>query len=334
MTQAGPPTHGGMTGIDTVGTAESYQRFAQLEAAGRSPSYETLALAVVDDEDVLAFLEGLPPLKRQPNLLLAAARAVLGEAPDPRSLHDLVNLRPEDLRHLMLVRRTQTNEAARCAVILPALQSIEGPLALLEVGAAAGLTLLPDAYSYDYGGHRVTGLDPDAPILRCRPLGPVPLPSRVPEVVWRAGIDLNPLDVTSEEDVAWLSCLIWPGESDREDRLQQAAAAARRRPPVIHRGDLLDDLAQVVADAPSESTLVVYHSAVLAYVDEDKRRAFADAVAELGAVWLSNEGDRVLHCIGIGGVDTGSFLLVHDGREILARTDPHATWIEWLGTGP
>jgi hypothetical protein len=207
-------------------------------------------------------------------------------------------------------------------------------LALLEVGAAAGLTLLPDVYSYDYDGHRLTGLDPDAPILRCRPLGPVPLPSRVPEVIWRAGIDLDPLDVMSDDDVAWLSCLIWPGEAERAERLHQAVAAARRRPPVIHRGDLLDDLAQVAADAPADSTLVVYHSAVLAYVGEDKRRAFADAVSQLGAVWLSNEGDRVLLRVGIAGVDPGSFVLVRDGREILARTDPHATWIEWSGTRP
>jgi hypothetical protein len=335
MTRSGPrSTHGGMTGIDSVETAENYRRFAHLEAAGRSPSYEALALAVADDRDVLAFLEALPPLKRQPNLLFAAARAVLERVPDPGSLHELVVLHPDVLRQVMLSRRTQTNEAARCAVLLPALELVEGPLALLEVGAAAGLTLLADMYSYDYAGHRVAGLDPDAPVLRCRPLGPVPLPRRVPQVLWRAGIDLDPLDVMSDDDVFWLSCLIWPGEAHRSERLDQAVAAARRRPPVIHRGDLLDDLARVAAGAPSGSTLVVYHSAVLAYVGEEERRAFADAVSELGAVWLSNEGDGVLQCIGVGGDDPGAFLLVRDGREILARADPHATWIEWLGGRP
>jgi hypothetical protein len=321
-----------MTGIDAVETAENYRRFARLEAAGRSPSYETLAFTVADDRDILTLLAGLPPLKRQPNLFFAAARAALGKPPDPDSLHELVMTRPQVLRDVMLSRRTQTNEAARCAVLLPALASLEGPLALLEVGAAAGLTLLPDVYSYDYDGYGVEGLDFEAPTLRCRPLGPVPLPRRVPDVVWRAGIDVHPLDVTKEDDVAWLECLIWPGEADREERLHQAVAAARRHPPVIHCGDLLDDLAEVAAGAPSDSTLVVYHSAVLAYVGEDKRRGFADAVSSLGAVWLSNEGDRVLQCIGVEAVDPGSFILVRDGREILARTDPHATWIEWVGT--
>lgn len=85
-----------------------------------------------------------------------------------------------------------------------------------------------------------------------------------------------------------------------------------------------------MATAPADATLVVYHTAVLAYVDETKRRAFADAVSDLGVVWLSNERSWVLRCIGIERDDPGSFLLVRDGQEILARTDPHGTWVEWV----
>jgi len=76
---------------------------------------------------------------------------------------------------------------------------------------------------------------------------------------------------------------------------------------------------------------------VLAYVGDDERRAFARAVHELGAVWLSNEGDRVLRCIGVGGGDVREdelephFLLVRDGHDVLARADPHGVWLEWAG---
>ncbi|HKS47230.1 MAG TPA: DUF2332 family protein [Amycolatopsis sp.] len=72
-----------------------------------------------------------------------------------------------------------------------------GPLALLEVGASAGLCLPPDRYDYDYDyGERVL---PGTPVFPCRVDTATPLPERVPEIVWRAGLDLNPLDVTDEE---------------------------------------------------------------------------------------------------------------------------------------
>lgn len=318
-----------MTGLDPlVATAENYRRFARLEAAGRSPSYELLAYAAADDELVLAFLGGLARPKRQPNLLFAAARYLLGSPADPQSLHALVAGRAPELAEGMNNRRTQTNEPARCALLLPALGLLSGPLALLEVGAAAGLTLVPDLYSYNYGSHCVKGLDPQAPTLTCRPAGPVPLPNKAPHVVWRAGIDLNPLDVRDDRDLAWLECLIWPGEEGRVERLHDAAAVVRRQPPPVYLGDLLDDLPAVAARAPADATLVVYHTAVLAYVEEEKRRAFATAVAELGAVWLSNEGEGVLPDVVLQERSEG-FLLVRDGSEILAQTDPHGTWIDW-----
>jgi hypothetical protein len=318
-----------MIGLDPrLSTGENYCRFARAEAAGRSPAYERLACAVAEDELVLGFLEGLDRPRRQPNLLFAAARYLLGTIPDPESLHALVAERARELAEVMSTRRTQTNEAARCAVLLPALGMLPGPLALLEVGAAAGLTLLPDLYSYDYGDHHLAGRDPRAPTLACRPSGPVPIPQDVPEVVWRAGIDLNPLDLHDARALAWLECLIWPGEDGRVERLHAAAAVARRHPPALHRGDLLDDLPRVVALAPKDATLVIYHTAVLAYVDEEKRRAFASAVAELDAVWLSNEGEGVLDGIGSTG-RCDAFVLVRDGRDLLAQTDPHGTWIDW-----
>jgi hypothetical protein len=229
----------------------------------------------------------------------------------------------------MRARRTQTNEPARCAVLLPALMLLPQPLALLEVGASAGLTLLPDRYSYDYAGHRVTGTDPRAPVLGCEPRGPVPLPDRVPAVCWRAGLDLNPLDVSSGADMHWLACLLWPGETGREQRLAGAIATARRDPPAVHRGDLLADLPALARQAPAGATLVIYHSAVLGYLSAAERGRFAETVRGLDAVWLSNDVPQ-LPDAPMPTADEAPFQLVRDGHILLAAADGHGTWLRWL----
>jgi hypothetical protein len=149
-----------------------------------------------------------------------------------------------------------------------------------------------------------------------------------------AGIDLNPLDVTNADDVAWLRCMIWPGEPEREQRLDAAVAVARRDPPRIVRGDLVNDLAALAAQAPSHATLVVFHSAVLVYISAARRRDFAAAIADLNApIWLSNEAPGTLADLSNEPTpppDTGAFVLARDGHTALALTDDHGTWIEWI----
>jgi hypothetical protein len=319
-----------MGGLDPRrSTAENYRAFSR-ETRGRSPAYESLAASIAGDDLILGFLAALPPPKRQPNLLFAAARYLLDAPPDLAALRDLVSQHEAELAEVMLARRTQTNEPARCATLLPALTSLPGPLALIEVGASAGLTLLFDRYSYNYDGHLIAGCDPDAPALCCAIRGPVPMPARLPEIAWRAGLDLNPLDVTRDDDVRWLSCLLWPGESGREARLAAAIASARRDPPPLYRGDLRTDLPALAARAPADATLVIYHSAVLAYVTPEDREGFARTIRDLGAVWLSNEAPGVVPATRVADVPDGAFVLSRDGQTPLALTDGHGTWLHWL----
>lgn len=138
----------------------------------------------------------------------------------------------------------------------------------------------------------------------------MPLPGGVPEVIWRQGIDPNPLDPASDDDVRWLEYVIWPGEAGRVERLRESVAAARRHPVTVRRGNLVDDLAAVVSEAPREVRVVVFHTAVLAYVDADKRAAFADVVGGMGVTWQSNERSGVL-----GWLPTATDI------------DPHGTWL-------
>jgi hypothetical protein len=309
--------------------ARAYRDFARQEARGRSAEYEALAESVAGDAALVGFIASLPPAKRQPQLIFAAARYLLGVVPGIGQLRDLASRSSTELTRVILARGTQTNEPARCAVMLPALAQLPEPLALIEVGASAGLNLLPDRYSYDYGGRQLSGSDPNAPTLRCLPSGPVPLPARIPAIAWRVGLDLNPLDVTSEDDVRWLSCLVWPGEGDRAQRLRAAIEAARPDPPVVRRGDLLTDLPALAAQAPAGATVVVYHSSVLYQVAPQRRERFAATVRGLGVSWVSSESPGIVPGTGMPTVDDQMCVLARDGRPV-ACADSHGTWLNWL----
>jgi hypothetical protein len=287
-------------------------------AGGSFPAWESVAR----DPALVAFIASLPPAKRQPQLVFAAARYLLGTVPGIGQLRGLISGSPGEVTRVIMARSTQTNEPGRCAVLLPALARLPQPLALIEVGASAGLNLLVDRYSYDYGGHRLGGSDPDAPTLRCRPCGPVPLPARVPAIAWRAGLDLNPLDVTSDDDMRWLYCLVWPGEGDRAQRLRAAVAVARRDPPAVHRGDLLTDLPALAAQAPKGVTVVVCHSSVLYQVAPDGRERFAATVRGLGISWLSSEAPGIAPGTAMPAVDGQMCVLARDAAPVAVRRQP------------
>ena len=113
-------------------------------------------------------------------------------------------------------------------------------------------------------------------------------------VGWRAGLDSAPIDIYDDDQIAWLEALIWPGEPDRLANLRASLAIARREPPRILRGDLRADLVQLAAEAPRDANLVVFHTAVLAYIESrEDWAAFARTVGEIGAIWVSNEAPGV-----------------------------------------
>ncbi|HEY2668926.1 MAG TPA: DUF2332 domain-containing protein [Rugosimonospora sp.] len=308
--------------------SEEYADFAAHETHGISPAYERLSLAVSRDDRLLALLGTLPPGKRQPNLLYGVVRFLGGPVEEPAAFHDYAVANWPAIEAELRTRATQTNEAGRCAVLLPVLAALPQPLALLEVGASAGLCLYPDRYAYRYGDHAVgTG----EPVLHCAASGVAP-PAGVPEVVWRAGLDLNPLDVTDPADVAWLDALIWPEHTHRRARLSGAAALAAADPPLLVRGDLLDDLPALAAQAPAGATLVVFHTSVLYQVPAPRRAAFAETVRGLPGHWVANEAPDVLPYDTLPEPpDTARYnVLALDGTP-LAWTRSHGQQLFWFG---
>ncbi|HEY0261295.1 MAG TPA: DUF2332 domain-containing protein [Lacisediminihabitans sp.] len=318
-------------------TAQWYRDFAEGEARGRSALYEEWALGVADDAGLRELIDGLPLQKRQPNLVFAVAR-LLG-APEvgyPRFRSWVIGAWPRIVAELP-VRMTQTNEPRRCASLLPALSLIPGPLALLEVGASAGLCLYPDRYSYSYDGIRVDPADgPSAVLLESETNGGVPIPRTLPEVVWRCGIDLYPLDVRDESDMLWLETLLWPEQQTRRERLRAAVDIAREEPPTMLRGDARDALAEAVTQAPGDARLVIVSSGVLVYLVAEQRQRFAEMVRGLDADWVSLEGRAGLPVVeaalpddGLAHEDRGRFVLALNEHP-LAYTGPHGQRLDWF----
>lgn len=336
---------------DLRDTAGFYRHFAAHEARGESATFAAWAAGVAADPKVLALLEELPEEKRQPNLVFAAARWHGAVTPSGyEELRRVLTGSWPAVRETALARSTQTNEIGRCATLLPVLATLPGPLALVEVGASAGLCLHPDRWSYRYRdeeGVLRASLDPagglSPVVLDCTVRGPAPLPTSLPQVVHRAGADLNPLDLTVGDTAAWLETLVWPEHEDRRRRLAAACRAVAEVPVEIERGDLLarleTTLERAVTAAPG-ATLVLFHSAVVAYLDEPGRQRWPGLVGEalarirsrgVRAHWVSNEGGRVLPEVAASATcppQGPDFCLALDGRAV-GWAHGHGRYLTW-----
>ena len=299
---------------DLQQVAETYLDFVG-HAQPDSPCFESWSRGVVEDTEVLAWIASLPEPKQQPNLVFAAARWHGVEAPGPYDGLRAALLSDDGrIRETIRCRSTQTNEAGRLATLAPAFALLgeRRPLALLEVGASAGLCLYPDRHRFEWRTHAGTVVAGEGPTLPCEVTGPAPLPSELPEVGWRGGIDLNPLDVTDDDAMRWLTTLVWPEHDDRRARLRAAIDMARTDPPHLVRGDLLDELPALVEEASAHGPVVVFHSAVIAYLEDSDRSRFAQLMAGLVAEgrchWVSNEGKRVLPAVTATGPEVAADL--------------------------
>jgi hypothetical protein len=313
-----------------------YDRFAREEAPGRSPRYGDWAAGVAAHPEVAGLLARIPETHRQPPLVFAVTR-LLG-APE-RPFPEWARWLDEHADAVVAecgARSIQTNEPLRCAALLPALSLIDGPIALLEVGASAGLCLYPDRYSYRYRrGDEVVALDPvggPSTVVLESTLNGYPF-VRLPDVVWRAGIDLQPRDARDPDDRAWLTGLVWPGETGRAERVAAALDIAATDPPRLVAGDAADLIDELAAEAPGDATLVVTTPGVLAHVPRARRPLVIDAARRSGR-WITLD-EPGLHqgWTSVPAPWPGGFALALDG-EILASVDPLGASVAWLPGEP
>ncbi len=166
-----------------------------------------------------------------------------------------------------------------------------------------------------------------------------PLTLRAPNITWRAGIDISPLDPVDTADVDWLRALVWAGHPGRLRVLDRALQVAGTRPAVpIHAGDATELLPILVAAAPANAAACVMHTAFLAHLPPADRSRFERQVIAASASrpvwWISAEPRTDPHepRLRLARCDNGKVTI----QRALARYQPHGAWIEWIpsGTGP
>ncbi len=318
---------------DVSATAERYRRFATDEAPGRSDLYAEWAQGVAEDSAVQRILARIPATHRQPPLVFAVTR-LLGVPEGPYAAWaEWLTAHAEEVVAEASARSLQTNEPQRCAALLPALSLIDGPIALLEIGASAGLCLYPDRYAYRYTSPDgdVTELRPtggSSVVLECAVSGSPPL--RLPEVVWRAGIDLAPLDARDADDRRFLTTLVWPGEQGRAERIEAALEIVAADPPLMMRGDAADPavLDNAIAQVPPGATLVITTPGVLPHVPRAGREALIERLRAGQAEWITIDPAGLYDWTPPLGPGFEGFVLGRNGTA-LATVDPLGAFVEW-----
>jgi hypothetical protein len=348
-----------MTSERLQGLSASFQRFAEIECRGSSLLYERLSLGIADDAKLL----GIATYTRQgqpiPNLFFAAVHSLLLNGvehplarfyasvsnnpvtdgdPYPDFRDFCLNYR-EKIIEIISMRLVQTNVVERCSLLLPGFGSIVRrnqniPLALVEIGASGGLNLYWDRYGYDYcnGGHYG---DLNSPVQipgvfrgSRRP----DIPETFPAVSYRIGIDLNPIDVRDLEATAWLRALVWPEHRSRLERMNRAIEMTQAVPPTVLKGDALDLLPEVLAEAPGDSALCIFHTHTVNQFPIEARERLNSILMEYAHkrdfYQLSSEHRDINQA-----APTLKLITYQSGDRTsttLAMTDAHGRWLEWL----
>jgi hypothetical protein len=290
----------GRTGAD--GLVDDIKSTRRDLLSARHPAYHrvlgaVLALVSGADDALVARFErvwrtrSFPTFYERPLLILAALRADALEEGAKHPLHaalaaaapDADAVTPEAVAaalardrlgvwSAMTTRRMQTNDTTRAVTwlwpaALAGCDDGQRPLAIVDVGASAGLNLvadqLPHLWSEVGSGSRIG----------CA--------TRV-DAVARVGFDTRPLDVKNHDDVRWMRACIWPGETERLARFEAGVAAMRAslgRPgaPVLERmtASLVPDhLQDLVAKLPADALLLAYHTLVTGYLEAAERERY------------------------------------------------------------
>jgi len=285
--------------------------------------YSELCRRFAGDPAVAAIV-GEEPAWDAPLRLLGGLHYLVlcGEA----SWDDDVSQHADFLREFVRTQGVQTNEVQRSWVLLPlflhATREWE-EFDVVELGPSAGLNLVWDRYRYAYGD-AAWGPEQARLELTGEVRGDLPrsLFERAPRVRRRLGIDVAPIDVTTDEGSRLLQCFVWAGQDERLERLRRAIDAVRADPPELVRGDLGEELPRILDD---EFPTLVFQTAVFGYVPDETVSRVREELSK----------SRPLAFVSAGGGRTGEHVwgmrIFHPGREreYVGEADYHGAWLRY-----
>jgi hypothetical protein len=340
-----------------------YRHFGEVDAAGTSPLYERVAIALSESKEALRALGAAPARKRHPTVILAALHdlALAGRAPALATAYAAADgdaaaaaaidtlLRMTDSVVAVAVRRqTRANETVHGAVLYPAIAEAArrvgaDAVGLIDVGCSAGLNLNVDRVGITYSNGQSLG-DLASPVqLSSSVVGDRPIPtSAMPAAVARIGIDLDPVDVTDADDARWLRACLWPDQPERAARLEAEMALAAATPPLLLQGAAVEVLPDAFARVPAAVLPVVITTWALSHLSLESRLRFLhrlDEAAGRAVAWVSVEGVGVAPAIPTLGDRRASGhsiigLAVFDGSalhaEAVGRCWSRGRFLAWL----
>jgi hypothetical protein len=252
-----------------------------------------------------------------------------------------------------LRRTVQTNEVGRAVALVAGMSTIaarHGTTALrtLEIGASAGLLSRWPSFHYD-SGESSTG-DP-ASAVRFGPeyFAPGALPALLVglHAVERGACDISPIDATSAGGRLTMLSFLWPDQTERVERLNNALAVASEDPVAVEAADAGDWLAlrlDAGHDAGRPVPTVVFHSIVWQYLSAATKHAVRGALCEAGAratperplCWLrmepANAQHAALRLTTWTGTTEGAGGEADLDGELLAHVGYHGADLAWFGS--
>ena len=336
--------------------AARFETFAQEEAgaagmAAMSPTYQALSMAVASDRRLLKIARECQVGQPIPNLFLASVKRLLysnsgdelakhyiragqGERASDNLVEEFTRFcleNEERVTELVRTRRVQVNAEGRCGYLMPAfgLASADAgglPLALVDVGSSAGIHLLWDKFRYIYSDGSEFGPEDSDVKIYCETAGQMPdIPAELPEVRFKVGLDMSPIDMMAEEEFLWIMALIWPEHMDRSQTMWETMLLWMADPPPVKHGNALDTLPEVLKEAPMDTALCVFHCHVLNQFSVDDRAAFYEILRaesfKRPVYYIPSEGESLLVTRIVDG---------ESASLAFAKRQAHGRWVEWL----